>query len=108
MRLGIDDPGGTPRDGFGSYKLEIEGIGYLPDKLSIVLAFLERFLFPFPAVRFRFIPVLFDDLLNFFLFFGRLFGVKRLVILLDQAFDLLAIDFQNLVRLNLRGLDLAF
>jgi hypothetical protein len=55
MRLGIDDPGRPPTHWLGSYKLEIEGIGYLPDKLSIVLAFLQCFLFSLAAVRFRLI-----------------------------------------------------
>ena len=105
--LPINDPSLASTHLLGSYQFEIVGIGNVMHELAAIFALFYFFLFALLAFLIRFIFALVNDLLDFFLFFGRFFGVERLVIFFDQPPYLLSIDLQNLVGLHFRRFNMS-
>ena len=80
-----------------SHQLEVVGVGNFAHELAAIFALFDFFLLAFLAILLRFVLALVDDLLDLLFFFGRLFGIERLVIFFDQPLHLLAIDLENFV-----------
>src|SRR3984893_1630704 len=102
-RLAINYPGLAPAYQLCSHQFEIVGIGHFAHKLAPVLAIFLFLFFPLFTGAFGFILVLVDHLLDFLLFLGCVFFREWLVVLFNQAIDLLAVNLHDLVGLGLSG-----
>ena len=102
-RFSLNFPGVASVQQFRSNQAEVECVGNLQHKLAIFVVLLFFFFEPLAAVAFRLVLAFIDDLLNLLLFLLRIVGRERLVVLGNEPFDGLAVNFQNLER---PGLDL--
>ena len=72
-RIAVDHPGFAAADKFGAYQGEVVSIGYFAHKLTTPFPVFFVLCLPlFPVIR-GLVPALVDNLLDLFLFPGRLF-----------------------------------